>query len=104
MPFDPPIHREWLNTFLAWAAPHGIATRCPPTANPAGRLDIDTAQVIARITYWSSGECDAEILDVESEQRIYQCSWTNLQPGHFDTAFAQWLALVHGPTGQSPPP
>lgn len=74
-----------------------------PTANSAGRLDIDTAQVIARITYWSSGECDAEILDVESEQRIYQCSWINLQPGHFDTAFAQWLAIVHGPTAQSLP-
>ncbi|HGM7311385.1 TPA: hypothetical protein ACKP7U_004074 [Stenotrophomonas maltophilia] len=104
MPFDPTIYREWLNAFLAWAAPHGIATRCPPTANTAGRLDIGTAQVIARITYWSSGECDAEILEVESEQRIYQCSWTNLQPEHFDTAFAQWLAIVHGPTAQSLPP
>jgi len=91
---DETIGAPALDAFLAWAAAHGSARRCRPTANPAATLDIDNEHVIARITYWSAGECDAEILDVRSEQRIYQCSWSDLQPRDFDTAFAPWLAIA----------
>ncbi|HGK7305880.1 TPA: hypothetical protein ACJ509_003793 [Stenotrophomonas maltophilia] len=93
---DPTIHVEWLDAFLIWAENHGIATRCRPTEKPAGTLDIDTEHVVSNITYWSSGECDAAILDVSSGQSVYQRSWSDLQPADFDTAFAPWLAIVRG--------
>lgn len=39
--------------------------------NPSARLDIDTPTAVARITYWESGDYDAEIIDLESEHTVF---------------------------------
>lgn len=39
--------------------------------NPSARLDVDTSCAIARITCWESGDYDAEIIDIKSEQYLY---------------------------------
>jgi hypothetical protein len=70
-----------LNLFLEWArqiqANHGLESveahvvEGAACDNPSARLDIDTPTLVARITCWESGDYDAEVLDIETEQTIY---------------------------------
>jgi hypothetical protein len=40
------------------------------TPDPSFYVDVDTARFIGRICCWSSGQCDLEILDVRTGERI----------------------------------
>lgn len=70
-----------LNYFIEWAnsvtvgqfaeAMEARITLGEASNNRSARLDIDTPKAIARITYWESGDYDAEIIDLESEGQLY---------------------------------
>lgn len=69
-----------LSRFHAWATallaglPQGVAAGlnvCPPSANPAIRLELDTPTALASLVCWESGNYAAEVLDVRTEQ--YRC-------------------------------
>ena len=40
------------------------------TPDDCAYLDVDTSHIISRITIWSSGHCDREILSVQAEKSI----------------------------------
>lgn len=70
-----------LDIFIAWAQQFagkswgkGIEVRVAEarsSSNPSARLDIDTPKTVARITCWENGDYDAEVIDAESEQRLF---------------------------------
>lgn len=70
-----------LNEFIDWtrSIAAGLATEAMDayvtvneiSNNPSARLDLDTSTSVARITCWESGDYDAEVIDLESEQQIY---------------------------------
>ena len=41
--------------------------------NPAARLDIDTPTAVARVTCWESGDFDAEVIGLETEETLFSC-------------------------------
>lgn len=69
------------NVFVFWARQlasqslgMGIEARVTESNmsdNPSARLDIDTPTSVARITCWESGDYDAEVIDVETEQLVH---------------------------------
>jgi hypothetical protein len=79
-----------LNDFIDWArsvtagqitgAMEARITIGEPSNNPSARLDVDTPAAVARITCWESGDYDAEVINLESEQQTYVCRGT-LQAG-----------------------
>ena len=70
-----------LNKFIDWAQrvaseratgiQVAIVTVGAESDNRAARLDIDTAESVARITCWESGDFDAEILELKTDRQIY---------------------------------
>jgi len=70
-----------LDTFIDWARQvagklleQGIAARVTESQasdNPSARLDVDAPTSVARITCWESGDYDAEIIDMETEQMLF---------------------------------
>jgi len=42
-----------------------------PSANPSARLDIDAPTMVARVTCWESGDYDAEVIDVMTEETLF---------------------------------
>lgn len=70
-----------LNAFIDWANQFenttiGKYSTAKVTAsemsdNPSVRLDIDTPTSVARITFWESGDYDAEVIHIETERTIY---------------------------------
>ncbi len=74
----------FIEEFLSWARKYGDPQVGEPTDNQAARIDFETDSAIARITYWSSGHCDAEIIDFDTESMLYQGHWDKLLPERFD--------------------
>lgn len=69
-------------------------TRGLPCPDPSVRLDLGSGRRIGRITVWSSGACDAEVLDVETEKRVYWQHWDNLNDRDFGASFSEFLAEI----------
>jgi hypothetical protein len=65
--------------------------------NPGMRLDFDTPQCVGRITCWQSGECDLEVLEVDTEKLLYRDHQTLIMPADFDAAFHDFLRVLGGP-------
>ncbi len=51
-----------------------IIKRSAPSDNNSTRADFDTSNGIGKITLWESGDCDFELLDVNTEKTIL---WEN---------------------------
>jgi hypothetical protein len=65
---------SWAESIVANKTPEFLeasVTISEPSGNRSARLDIDTKNEVARITFWESGDYCAEILDVESESNTY---------------------------------
>lgn len=83
-----------LQDFIEWSHEFGDVTCSEPNLNQSARLDIDTDFRLGRITYWSTGDCDAEVIDVESEETIYQAHWSDLKPAAFGSVFAEFFNAI----------
>ncbi|GAA4347543.1 hypothetical protein GCM10023165_32490 [Variovorax defluvii] len=70
-----------LDTFITWAQRVQSHTAGPSLKiqltgneepeNPSARLDFDSPFAIARITFWNSGDYDAEVSARETGRTIY---------------------------------
>lgn len=70
-----------LDVFTSWArqiagsSGHGISaawvTESDVSDNRSARLDVDALHAVARITCWESGEFDAEVVGLVSEETLY---------------------------------
>ena len=59
--------------------------------NPSARLDIDTSTAVARATFWSSGEYDAEVISVETGLTIFSAHGNVQNESQFSDAFADFF-------------
>ena len=44
---------------------------CEPTNKTAMYLDFESDKQVGRVTVWVSGECDMEVLDIISGERVF---------------------------------
>jgi hypothetical protein len=58
------------------------------------RLDLDSDRKIARISLWNSGECQAEIIDVDSEKTLLDEHLDLNENINFDKAFENFLEQI----------
>jgi hypothetical protein len=49
-----------------------VLTYCEPTDNSAMRLDFETMKLLGRVTVWESGECDMEIVNIDSGEYVFR--------------------------------
>jgi hypothetical protein len=68
-------------------------TLSPPSANPAARMDLDTATALARITLWTDGSCHMEVIDLEGET-IFDRHLKLSSPVNFDLETVEFLKLL----------
>lgn len=83
-----------LEEFLSWAARYGTPHRGGITDNPSARVDIETDAATARITYWESAHCDAEIIDLESGKDLYRKHWDELLPEHLNQELDEFFKVL----------
>lgn len=69
-------------------------TQSENSVNPSARLDIDTDRALARVTFWSSGHVDLEIISIESDQTVFshQCNFAG--PIDFERAFSNFFSVL----------
>jgi len=68
------VLRAWAKSQSASLIAHGIhmeITMGGASVNPGMRLDFDGPRCGGRITCWESGECELEVIDVDTEKTIY---------------------------------
>ena len=92
--------RQWAQRrAVAWGA-NGIGveiTMGEGEVKPGMRLDFDTPHLVGRITCWESGECDLEVLAMETERTLYSNHQTLVAPADFDVAFQGFLRILGAP-------
>jgi hypothetical protein len=49
-----------------------VLTYCEPTNTPAMRLDFESALHCGRVTVWTSGACEMEVLEVVTGKSVFQ--------------------------------
>ncbi|MDT4329986.1 immunity protein TriTu family protein [Methylomonas sp. MED-D] len=90
-----------LDTFIGWAKQitdkalgndvEARVTESEMSHNPSARLDIDTPTMVARITYWESGDFDAEIIELETERTIFSSHGSLHEGRAFSEQFADFF-------------
>jgi hypothetical protein len=48
-----------------------LLTYCEPSDNSGMRLDFETRRLLGRITVWESGQCDMEVVNIESGDCVF---------------------------------
>ena len=69
-------------------------TEGQPSDNRSARLDVTTLAIMARITYWESGEYYAEAIAINSEQQIYSDNGRLKANEILSERFAPFLELI----------
>lgn len=69
-------------------------TRNDDSTNPSARLDIDTDSLLARITFWDSGDVDLEVIKIESEETVYAEQIHLTGSTDFDMKFRDFFAAI----------
>jgi hypothetical protein len=92
-----------LNSFVKWArqvsngADLNVDTKVTeggPSDNLSARLDVDTPSAVGRITFWESGDYDAEVIDIQSELTSFSMHG-HLQEGcSFWEEFSSFLSVL----------
>lgn len=90
------VDKQMLDEFVAWAARRGSPELGELTDNPSTKVDFESAHAIARITYWASGHCDAEVIEIYSGNVLYQQHWENLRPEQLDKELVGFFAILDG--------
>lgn len=93
-----------LNNFVVWATQkvgelnnvgaHVTVTRGAMSPNPAARMDIDTQDALARITFWDDGNAVAEVIALDSDETKYTRRFTLASPSEFDAAFSEFFSFL----------
>ena len=73
------VFNKWAQYYTQALQTDGVSieiTKSPLSDNPSTRLDIEMPSSIGRITFWSSGDFNEEVIDVETEKTIFS-SWNH---------------------------
>lgn len=62
---------SWAETELRDHYPQSSLTICEPSSNSAAFIEIDTNEVVSRLTFWTSGGVSAEVLSATTSEQIY---------------------------------
>ena len=93
--------RSWAEIEHDSIAAHGMHLETSmggDSPNPGMRLDFDSTQFIGRITCWESGECELELIDVDTEETIYSENQTLTMTADFADAFRDFLRVMSDST------
>lgn len=66
---------------------------CAPTSNPAAKIDIESSELLARITMWSDGNFHAEAIDASTSAAVLSCHGRATARRTFDEDFSDILNL-----------
>jgi hypothetical protein len=58
------------------------------------RVDFDSTEFMGRITCWESGECELEVVDVDTGKTIYSEYQILTMPADFAKAFKDFLQIL----------
>jgi hypothetical protein len=96
-----------LISFLAWAKKivaqeleifkkdmSAEITESAPSDNPSVRLDIDTQDVVARLTFWHSGDYNAEVIHFHTERMIYSSVGKIKEGENLPDVFSSFLDAI----------
>lgn len=61
---------------------------------PSVRIDFDSDKYVSRIVVWSTGECNIEALDVESERSVIDKYFVIESAEEFDNCFAELFEKI----------
>lgn len=75
---------------------------------PSARADFDSISAIGRISFWTTGEVDFEVLDRATERSAFfrHESVSSFDSPQLEEAYAAFIAAMagdHGPGGQQVP-
>ncbi len=63
--------------------------------NPAFFLDFDDANTVGRIVFWSTGEYDLTVQQIDAAEPVYISGWpTPATDENFEEVFGRFVALV----------
>ena len=68
------VFNKWAQYYTQALQTDGVSieiTKSPLSDNPSTRLDIEMPSSIGRITFWSSGDFNEEVIDFETEKTIF---------------------------------
>lgn len=92
-----------IDGFIAWGARLAAATRssnfgidvevCTPTPNPAAKIDIESSELLARITLWSDGNFHAEAIDATTSSMVVSRHGHAVASAAFGEEFSDILKL-----------
>ncbi|MGR9448580.1 immunity protein TriTu family protein [Rhizobium leguminosarum] len=93
-----------LDKFVAWVKELAEKARsaslsvnfeiCPPTLNPAAKVDFESSEILARITFWGDGSFHAEAIDPGTSTTILSRHGQALTNRAFSEEFRDVLNLV----------
>ena len=90
---------NWLNNNSSIFTSHGYEfelTKSPTDIdNTSVRLELDSDRYIGRITVWESGDCQLEIIDVESENSVMDCHALIEDAGNFSNTFEEFIEKLN---------
>ena len=70
---------------------------CRPTSNRAAYLEIECDARLGRLTFWSAGSANAEVLDSNGGQ-LWVNDWDLVSQASFDTDFERFLSFFQSQT------
>lgn len=93
-----------LNNFIDWARNfagkslgkkfEARVTEGKISENSSAQLDIDTPTALARITCWENGNYDAEVIDFETEQKIFSTHGRIFKGQAFSDQFTNFFKVL----------
>jgi hypothetical protein len=92
-----------IDRFIAWGAKLAAASSssslsinvevCTPTPNPAAKVDIESAELLARITLWADGNFHAEAIDAATSATVVSRHGHAAVSATFNEEFSDILEL-----------
>ena len=92
------VFEGWIRAKKDWFEKMGLqyeVTKSPLHIDkPSERIDFDNEKFLSRITVWETGECNLEVLDVETGMTILDSDFV-LQPNNvLDVCFQEFFNII----------
>lgn len=63
--------------------------------NPAFFLDLDNANAVSRVVFWSTGDYDLSVQQIDAAEPVYVSGWPKpVTDENFEEVFGRFVALV----------
>lgn len=89
---------HWITLMMLKLKGKGIESEfisCAISDNPGVYVDFDTEKILARITFWQSGNYYLEAIDIESEQQLFSRHGVINSPHDFSKEFSEFFNLLN---------